>query len=330
MKQLGEIRISNRSAAETVVEIEGVIGVPEWWQFDDEAQRVATYDKFRTAVQAIEALPDTAPREGHLVRVRIRSIGGDVGDALLIHDALCGIAEAGATIITECYGYVASAATVIAQAASEGERVVSPNSLYLIHNATTAVEGNSHDAARTAELLGKTDRRIASIYARRAGRPEEEFLALMARDNGRGEWLSPDEVLAERLADRIGGGQAGGSPLAAVRDRVRAFFGRSGAAVNGAVMRLFEPSASGSLSRNDRIAALEERIAGVENRSSVAASEFQSRIAHLESENALLRTRPSATLPREDPAASPVLEAFTDRSPNRGAYDEDARTLTRA
>lgn len=46
------IRIRNRSGV-CSIDIEGTIGVPEAWQFDDPAERVATYDAFREAVQRI-------------------------------------------------------------------------------------------------------------------------------------------------------------------------------------------------------------------------------------------------------------------------------------
>lgn len=121
------------------IEIEGTIGVPEEWQFDHPDQRVATYERFREAVARI------AEVEAPEVIVTIRSTGGDVNDALLIHDAL---RQLGGRITTRCYGYTASAATIIAQAASEGCRELSANALYLIHQATCATEGN---AAQLAE-----------------------------------------------------------------------------------------------------------------------------------------------------------------------------------
>ncbi len=55
--------------------------------------------------------------EAEEVVVTIRSTGGDVNDALMIHDALT---QLKGRITTRCYGYTASAATIIAQAASEG------------------------------------------------------------------------------------------------------------------------------------------------------------------------------------------------------------------
>ena len=76
-----DIQIRN-SADVCYIDIEGTIGVPEQWQFASPDDRVATYEKFRDAVARIAALD--APQ----VVVNIRSTGGDVNDALLIHDAL--------------------------------------------------------------------------------------------------------------------------------------------------------------------------------------------------------------------------------------------------
>ena len=118
-----EIQINN-TAGECHIDIEGTIGVAEEWQFDEPEERVATYERFREAVRRIGAV------EAQRIVVNIRSTGGDVNDALLIHDAL---KQTGAHVTTRCYGYVASAATIIAQAASEGCREISANALYLIH-----------------------------------------------------------------------------------------------------------------------------------------------------------------------------------------------------
>ena len=160
-----DIQIRN-SADVCYIDIEGTIGVPEQWQFASPDDRVATYEKFRDAVARIAALD--APQ----VVVNIRSTGGDVNDALLIYDALAAL---DAEVTTRCYGYVASAATLIAQAASEGRREISAGALYLVHAAACAAEGNAAELEARAELLRKTDERLAALYARRSGRPQEEL-----------------------------------------------------------------------------------------------------------------------------------------------------------
>ena len=188
-----EIQIKN-SAGVCRIEIEGTIGVPEEWQFDQPEARVATYEKFRDTVRRIAGID--APQ----IVVDIRSTGGDVNDALLIHDALCSL---DAHITTRCYGYTASAATIIAQAASPGCREISANALYLIHNSICTAEGNAEELATRIDLLRKTDARLAEVYAARSGRTPEEFTLLMAENNGSGRWLSPQEALAAGLVDRI-------------------------------------------------------------------------------------------------------------------------------
>ena len=47
-----EIQIKN-SAGVCRIEIEGTIGVPEEWQFDQPEARVATYEKFRPFVNPV-------------------------------------------------------------------------------------------------------------------------------------------------------------------------------------------------------------------------------------------------------------------------------------
>ena len=68
-----EIQINDK-AGSCRIEIEGTIGVPEEWQFDDPADRVATYERFRDAVRRIaeaivrnehSVLPVTSMIYGH-------------------------------------------------------------------------------------------------------------------------------------------------------------------------------------------------------------------------------------------------------------------------
>lgn len=192
------IQIKNEANC-CLIEIEGTIGVPEEWQFEDPDSRVATYERFRETLARIAAI------EAEKVIVTIRSTGGDVNDALMIHDAL---RQLKGRVTTRCYGYTASAATIIAQAASEGCRELSANALYLIHRATCTTEGNADDLEGQIALLRATDERLALLYAARSGHAKEEFEALMAENGGDGRWLSPEEAMAAGLVDSIIGREA--------------------------------------------------------------------------------------------------------------------------
>lgn len=283
-----EIQIENRAGA-CRIDIEGTIGVPEEWQFDDPEARVATYDRFRDTVRRIGAL------DASEIVVEIRSTGGDVNDALLIHDALRGT---GARIVTRCYGYTASAATIIAQAASEGCREISANALYLIHNAVCTAEGNASELAGKTELLRRTDERIAEIYASRSGRPASEFEALMAENNGGGRWLSPAEAIEAGLADRLTDGQELPEP-SLVRNVVRGWdrlLSRVGIRRDG------NPPEDRNILHFDEP---ERRPAAAP---AAAAGDLRRRIG------------PTRTLPCEDPSCGDTI-----RSANELAYSEDAR-----
>lgn len=190
-----QTKITIRNEAQTCyIDIEGVIGVPEQSQFENASSRVATFDAFRQEVERIKRVAATS------VVVNIRSTGGDVNDALLIYDALQSL---DARITTRCYGYTASAATIIAQAANVGCREISSNALYLIHNSCCSIEGNASSLEARAELLRKTDERLAHLYAQHSGQPVESFVTLMAENGGEGRWLTAEECVAAGLADKI-------------------------------------------------------------------------------------------------------------------------------
>ena len=195
MKTKIEIR---NDASVCTIDIEGVIGVSEESQFASSSQSVATYERFKEEVAKIRDI------EAEEVIVNIRSTGGDVNDALLIYESLVSL---NAKIVTRCYGYTASAATISAQAASEGCREISASALYLIHLSSSVVEGNIADLNERIVLLEKTDERLALLYAQRSGRDKEEFMALMSENGGRGRWLSPEEAVAAGLADVVVGAE---------------------------------------------------------------------------------------------------------------------------
>lgn len=190
-----QTKITIRNEAQRCyIDIEGTIGVSEECQWESADNRVATFERLRQEVKRIEEV------DADEVIVNIRSTGGDVNDALLIYDALRSL---DAHITTRCYGYTASAATIIAQAADPGAREISANTLYLIHSATCAIDGNSHSLSSRAELLRKTDERLSELYALHSGGEPEYYATLMAENQGEGRWLTAEEAVEAGLADVI-------------------------------------------------------------------------------------------------------------------------------
>ncbi len=289
-KKRTKIGISD-SAEQCVIDIEGTIGIPEECQFDDPDSRVTTYGRMREAVSRIADIK--APS----VVVNIRSTGGDVNDALLIYEALAALP---AKITTRCYGYTASAATVIAQAADEGCREIAASALYLVHNSVCSVEGNATVLAARAELLRKTDERIAAVYAARSGHDVQEFAALMAENGGEGRWLSPEEAVGAGLADAVVLPEhTTESGTAGVVGRVKEFLGIGGSGTDAGL-----PSDVNILHMPSPDA---ER-----KRSQIAFDEGQRTV------------RASRTEPCEDPS-----DADARPSANAEAYSADVRSFRR-
>ncbi len=305
-----KIRISNISAQTATIDIEGIIGADESAQFEQPGERVATYERFREALENIKNI-----KKQHVV-VNIRSCGGDVNDALLIHDSLRALSG---SVTTRCYGYVASAATIIAQAASEGRREISANALYLVHNSTSRIEGNAGALGQTVELLRQTDQRIAAIYAGRSGRDAEQFAALMGENSGNGRWLSPQQVLDAGLADRI----ISAAPISNRTARQVAAMGLP-PLPEGAVQ---QPAGIRALA--DRLFGLLERLAGQQLppapsvRDGVPAppAEVEARTVQPLSE-ARSAARATQTTPIDDPSLS--SQGLTE---NQSAYRQDALSM---
>lgn len=292
------IHIHDDARGRCSIDIEGTIGLQEAAQFENPGRRVATYERFRDVVRCVGAI------EADEVVVNIRSTGGDVNDALLIYEALRSLR---ARIVTRCYGYTASAATVIAQAASPGGRQVASSALYLIHNSSCAVEGNAAELASRTGLLQQTDARLAELYAERSGRPVSEFADLMALNGGCGRWLSPEEAVAAGLADCVVEAPADG---VSVQNRARGW--------RGLLARL-------GLQR--RVLPADRNIFHLDalpEQSGAASPEPAPELSPLAQEEGQRGVQPTRTQAVEDP--SPYEAA---RTSNGAAYEADARCIRR-
>ena len=282
----------------TIIDIEGTIGVPESWQCDSPETRVTTYESFKQSVSRIADIQNSS------IRVNIRSTGGNVNDAMLIYEAL---RATGAKITTCCYGYTASAATIVAQAASEGCRLIAPTSLYLIHNSLCSVEGNAEELQAEVDMLRQTDCRIAEVYASRSGRSVEHIAELMSENGGRGRWLSPVEAIAEGLVDAIDGESIAPTEKETLVERtkvgVKALLRAIGIELGGDAV----PPAESDINYTPHTLPSNST-----ERSMVAFEEAQSAVA------------PTTLKPMEDP--SPIERS---QEPRKQAYDSDVRSIKR-
>lgn len=140
----------------------------------------------------VENLKDV--KEGDTVNLYINSMGGSVKEALGIYSAL---RRCHATVVAYIDGFAASAASVIAMAAS---KVVMPrNTTMMVHNAAWAVYGNSKDLRKSADDLDIINAAMLQSYIVKAGGKltQEKLEELTDGET----WLSAEECIQYGLAD---------------------------------------------------------------------------------------------------------------------------------
>lgn len=139
--------------------------------------------------EALAAIPLARALEVH-----INSPGGDVFDGLAIYNA---IAARPGPVTTVVDGLAASAASFIAQAGKE--RVVSPGSMVMIHDASGLAIGNAADMRELADLLDLVSGNLADIYAAHTGKPADGWRAAMQEET----WYKAADAVSAGLADRL-------------------------------------------------------------------------------------------------------------------------------
>lgn len=133
---------------------------------------------------------------GDRVNLYINSMGGSVKEALGIHSEL---KRCPATVTAYIDGFAASAASVIAMAAS---KVVMPrNTAMMIHNAAWCAYGNSAQLRKSADDLEVINMAAIQAYAMHAGDklPADKLRALLDAET----WLTAEECMQYGLADEF-------------------------------------------------------------------------------------------------------------------------------
>ena len=126
--------------------------------------------------------------------VRINSPGGDVFDALAIHNAL----NRHPARVTVCIDALcASAATLVALAADEVR--MADNAMFMIHEPWTVAMGNSADLLKQSDLLDTVAEQIVNIYARKTGAEPTEVRDWMRTET----WYTAEQALAAGFIDAI-------------------------------------------------------------------------------------------------------------------------------
>ena len=119
-----------------------------------------------------------------------------------------GIVDAGSEIYTALMSYsgnvtvsvvvmAASAASLIAMAGDVVQ--MSPSATMMIHNVSSAAQGDYRDMANAADMLKKANDSIANAYELKTGMDHDKLLDLMNQTY----WLSPKEAIELGFANKM-------------------------------------------------------------------------------------------------------------------------------
>jgi len=130
------------------------------------------------------------------ISLYIDSPGGEVYAGLGILDTMNFIKPEVSTI---CVGMAASMASVLLAAGAKGKRLALPNSMILIHQPSSGVEGQQTDIQIVADETKWIRQHLNELLSEYTGQPIEKVNADTERDN----YLRATEAAAHGLVDKV-------------------------------------------------------------------------------------------------------------------------------
>lgn len=174
-----------------VIDIDGYIGrdMLREWMTGEKSEN--TVKNIKDSLREIRA---------QKIIVNINSPGGDLNDGLVIMDML---KAKNAEIVTNVYGFSASAATVIAQAGST--RRISENAFVLYHRVMFGICGffNQNTFYELIEDADVIDNVLIGLFVNNSSISREKLLELMDGGGGYGKWVNAEDALKYGLVDEV-------------------------------------------------------------------------------------------------------------------------------
>lgn len=128
------------------------------------------------------------------IDLHINSPGGAAFDGITIYNLL---KQHPAKVTTYIDGLAASIASAIALA---GDKIImAENALWMMHNPSGRVIGNSNDMRGMADVLDKVRDSIKMAYVGKSGKTDEEIVALLDAET----WMNADEAKEAGFIDEI-------------------------------------------------------------------------------------------------------------------------------
>ena len=141
-----------------------------------------------------EVTPDELMKCDGNITVWINSPGGDVFAAAQIYNMLM---DYKGNVTVRIDGLAASAATMIAMAGTTVE--MSPVGMFMVHNPSTAVIGNTKEMQAAIQMLEEVKDSIINAYELKTGLPRQQLSDLMDAES----WMNAKKAVELGFADKI-------------------------------------------------------------------------------------------------------------------------------
>lgn len=130
------------------------------------------------------------------ISMYINSPGGSVYAGLGLLDTMQFVK---APVYTICVGYAASMASVLLAAGEPGHRYILPNSVVMIHQPSSGVQGQQTDIQIVADETRRIRTSLNQLLADFTGQDFDKVEQDTERDN----WLTAEDALAYGLVDEV-------------------------------------------------------------------------------------------------------------------------------
>lgn len=131
------------------------------------------------------------------IRITINSMGGQVGDAMAMHDFIKDLENKGYTIETIGMGMICSAATYILSASKNSK--ISENSYYMIHNVSGGVQGDVNEIENYSRTLRQFNNDVRDYYCNLTGKSADEITNLMNAET----WFNGKQAVENKFVKSL-------------------------------------------------------------------------------------------------------------------------------
>jgi len=169
---------------------------------DDEGDESGTdYEMAQYVIKGLHVLESQSKNGDKPITIIMNNVGGNEYHGLGIYDAIICCKN---HVTIKVYGHAMSMGGIILQAADE--RIMSPNSRFMMHYGTFSISANTKDAYKWVEDNKKIDKFMEDLFLEKIKEKKPKFTRAALQKMLQSDWIcSAQDALEYGLADIVMG-----------------------------------------------------------------------------------------------------------------------------